>query len=86
MKILEVMMFFFRLSFLTCAFYAILTLLLGTTLWTISYFRGFGIFFSGKHPGSRLGVTFGVVLGIIWIISYAAAWSIIYFDLRSKVR
>jgi hypothetical protein len=78
--------FFFKLGLLTCAIYAALTIVFDVALKGIAYFRGGGItlFASGKHPILSLGAVFGVIFGVLWLISFSAAWWIVYPDRKSK--
>ena len=78
-------MVFFKLGLLTCAFYVGLTIVMEALIWAKIHFGGLGILVSGKHAGLKLGIMFGVVFGVVWLISFGAAWSIVYFDLKSKL-
>jgi hypothetical protein len=78
-------MILFKLGLLTCAFYVGLTILLEAGLWVVASFWGFGVLVSGRHPGFNLGVKFGVIFGAIWLISFSAAWWIVYLDFKSRL-
>ena len=74
----------FKLGLLTCAFYVLLTALFEAGLWVAANYKPFAIFFSGRHWFWHVGLRLGVVLGTMWIVSFAAAWSIVYQGLKSK--
>jgi hypothetical protein len=76
---------FFKLGLLTCLFYVVMTILLEAGLWGMVYFKGFMWFYRGKHPGLVLGVSWGAIFWVLWIISFSAAWFIVYHDLKSKL-
>jgi hypothetical protein len=79
-------MLFFKLGLLTCAFYAVLTIVLEVALKaTVRSSGGVSLFVYGKHPAMTLGAALGVVFGIVWLISFGAAWWIVYLDLKSKL-
>jgi hypothetical protein len=75
----------FKLALLTCAFYAGFTVLIEAVLWAIANFWGLGVVISGKLWGLRLGVKFGLFFGVVWLISFVAAWWIVYLDLKTKL-
>ena len=77
-------MFFFKLGLLSCTFYVVLTILLEGVYWAVIRSGGVMWFYTGAHPYLRLGLFFGVIFGIIWLISFGAAWYIVYLDVRSK--
>jgi len=31
-----------------------------------------------------MGLAFGVIFGVVWLISFAAAWRVVFLDLRSQ--
>jgi hypothetical protein len=75
-------MFLFKLGLLTCAFYVVLTALLGSALWAFLY-RGGGFAVSlTKHSFWGTGLFFGLIFGTLWLISFSAAWFIVYQDLK----
>jgi hypothetical protein len=78
-------MMIFKLGVLTCAFYVGLTVVIEAVLWAVAYFWGLGVYISGKHWGLRLGVRLGLFFGVVWLISFVAAWWIVYLDLRTKL-
>jgi hypothetical protein len=79
-------MVFFKLGLLTCAFYAVLTIALEVVLKAMIRFSGgLSLFVYGKHPALTVGGVLGVIFGIVWLISYSAAWWIMYLDLKSKL-
>jgi len=79
-------MIFFKLSLLTCAFYAILTIVLEPVLKGMVHFSG-GLSLSvyGKHPALTLGSVLAARFGFLWLICFSAARWIVYLDLKSKL-
>jgi hypothetical protein len=85
-------MFFLKLGLLTCAFYIGLTIVVEAVLWAVISFKGLGLFVSVRHPGLspgvalglKMGLRFGVIFGVVWLISFGAAWWIVFLDLRSQ--
>jgi hypothetical protein len=77
-------MIFFKLGFLTCAFYAGMTVIFEAAMWAVAYFRGIGVMISGRHWGLILGAKMGAIFGAMWLISFSAAWWIVYLGLKSK--
>ena len=78
-------MLIFRLGLLACAFYAALTVLLLLGAWALAYFKGLGVFFGEKHSVWTLGLKLGFIFGTLWILSFTAAWCIVYQGLKSKL-
>ena len=78
-------MYLFKLGLLTCAFYAGLTMLLGVGVWAVVYFKGLFMAFGGKHWFWTLGLKLGLVFGTLWVISFTAAWCIVYQGLKAKL-
>ena len=78
-------MLFFKLGLLTCGFYVVLTMLLELGIWAVAYFKGLGVFFGEKHWYWTLGLKLGFIFGTLWIISFSAAWCIVYLGLKSKL-
>jgi hypothetical protein len=78
-------MFFLKFGLLTCAFYASLTLVLEAGIWALIYFKGVMFFIDQKHPALSLAVVPGIVFGFLWLISFSAAWFIVYRDLKSII-
>jgi hypothetical protein len=76
-------MFIEKLGLLTCALYVALTVLFQVGLWVLIRFKGFGFLYRGKHPSLALGVSFGAIFGLLWLISFIAAWSFVYPDIKS---
>jgi hypothetical protein len=77
-------MVLFKLGLFTCAFYVVLTFLFEVALWAIAYFKGLGVFLSGKHWFWTLGLKLRVIFGTLWIISFSVAWCLVYLDIKSK--
>lgn len=78
-------MFLFKLGLLTCAFYVGLTILLYATFWAIIRFHGgIGIVIPGKHRFWIMGYQFALIFGILWFLSFVAAWCIVYADLKAR--
>jgi hypothetical protein len=76
--------FILKLGLLTCAFYAALTLALGTGVWFVIRTRGLMYFIpASKHLFWIVGLQLGIVFGILWIISFGAAWLLTYPSLKS---
>jgi hypothetical protein len=79
-------MIILKLGLLTCAFYVALTLLLEVGIWARAYFGGgFGIFVAGKSWFWGMGLWLGVIFGLLWVISFGAAWCIIYASFKAKL-
>src|SRR5207244_12321360 len=51
----------------------------------VAYFKGLGVFFGEKHWYWTLGLKLGFIFGTLWIISFSAAWCIVYLGLKSKL-
>jgi hypothetical protein len=81
----EAFMFLFKIGLFTCAFYIGMTVLFEATLWAVALFWGFGMFLSGRHPFLRLGVQLGAIFGSMWLISFSAAWWILFPGLKSRL-
>ena len=67
-------MFFLRLTLYTCAFYIAFALPIVAVELTITYWKGFGIHFSGRH---------GIVMlagfwGLVWLVSFLLAFRIVF--------
>ncbi len=76
-------MFFIKLGLLTCAFYVGLTIALESGIWAIIHYRGLLYFFpKGRDMFWSLGFPFGIVFGTLWLVSFSAAWWIVYRDLE----
>jgi len=77
-------MFFLKLGLLTCAFYALLIILAEAGI--IAFIRTTGglAYFSkvGTHMYWTLGLQLAVVFGGLWLISFGAAWWIVYKDIE----
>jgi len=74
-----------KLGLLTCAFYVGLTALLEAGLWALVYSKGgFSVFVHREHWFWTVGLRLGVIFGILWVISFSAAWWITYQGLKSK--
>ena len=64
-------MFILKLTIVTCAFYMGITLLLLVGLFAIVHLKGM----VGYTLNWR---SFGVLFGMIWLVSFSAAWRIVY--------
>ncbi len=64
-------MFILKLTIVTCAFYMGITLLLLVGLFAIVHLKGM----VGYSLNWR---SFGVLFGMIWLVSFSAAWRIVY--------
>jgi hypothetical protein len=64
-------MFILKLTIVTCAFYMGITLLLLVGLFAIVHLKGI----VGYTLNWR---SFGVLFGMIWLVSFSAAWRIVY--------
>ncbi len=71
------MFFFFKLGLLTCGFYAALTIVLDADLWAVG--------FRTNGPGLTLGAKYGVIFGVLWLVSFSAAWRIVYIGLKERL-
>ncbi|HXX43326.1 MAG TPA: hypothetical protein VEJ38_01260 [Candidatus Acidoferrales bacterium] len=78
-------MIIFKLPLLTCAFYIALTCLLEAGLWAVARFKGIGIWFSGEHWFWTLGAKLGLFLGALWVVSFIAAWCIVYAGVKAHI-
>jgi hypothetical protein len=80
-------MFLGKLGLLTCGFYVGLVLLLEAGVWAVIRHRGgFGVlFYSGKHPGLGLGLFLGIVFGFLWLVSFIAAWWIVWPNFKATL-
>jgi hypothetical protein len=75
--------FLAKLGFLSCAFYAAITILLEAALWVVVWFRGsVALFVPEKHWGLRFGVILGALFGLIWLVSFTSAWYLTYLSVR----
>jgi hypothetical protein len=73
-----------KLGLLSCAFYVGVTVLLGAALCAVIYFRGLAVFVDGRNAGLRFGIAYGAVFGVIWLVSFAAAWWIVWSGIKSN--
>jgi hypothetical protein len=64
-------MFILKLTLVTCAFYLGITLLLLVGLLAIVHLKGM----VGYTLNWR---SFGVLFGLIWLVSFSAAWRVVY--------
>jgi|HubBroStandDraft_5_1064220.scaffolds.fasta_scaffold100251_2 hypothetical protein len=79
-------MFLFKLGFLTCAFYIGLTLLFEGAILAMEHLIGpTGVFWSGRHSFWTLGARLGAIFGVLWMISFSAAWCIVYSGLKFHI-
>ena len=78
-------MFLAKLGLLSCAFYALVIVLLEAALWMVTWIRGeFALFVPQRYWGLRIGLLVGLVLGLAWLVSFAGAWWLVYSDMKSK--
>ncbi|MFZ0038662.1 MAG: hypothetical protein WAK91_14625 [Candidatus Acidiferrales bacterium] len=75
-------MFFFKFGLLTCAFYAALTLSLEAGMWALTNHHGWMFFVDKRHPALSIAVVPAILFGFLWIVSFGAAWFIVYRDLK----
>jgi hypothetical protein len=76
----------FKLGLLTAAFYVLLTMIAEAAIWGMVHFNGgFAIFFRGKHWFWILGAKLGFIFGILWLISFSAAWYIVYQGIKARL-
>ncbi|MGA8224144.1 MAG: hypothetical protein WB780_21035 [Candidatus Acidiferrales bacterium] len=75
-------MFFLKFGLLTCAFYVGLTIVLEGGVWALIYFRGIMFFIDQKHPALSLAAVPAVIFGVTWLVSFSAAWFIVYRDMK----
>jgi hypothetical protein len=79
-------MSFLKVGILTCGFYVVATLVLEIGLWAVAYFKGFGIWgLPGKYLGVYLGIAYGTVLGGLWVLSFSAAWWVVYSGMKARL-
>jgi hypothetical protein len=79
-------MYLFKLGLLTCAFYVGLTLFFEGALVALAHFTAWGVRYGGgKHWFVGVGLRLAFVFGTLWIISFAAAWYVVYHGLKSKL-
>jgi len=58
--------------------------MLEAALWAVIYFRGgLMVFVDSRHAGLRSGIAFGTVFGFIWLVSFVAAWWIVWSEFKS---
>jgi hypothetical protein len=75
--------FFFKLGLLTCGFYAALTIVLDAALVAAAHLWAVG--FRTNGPGLTLGAKYGVIFGVLWLISFSAARWIVYSGLKERL-
>jgi hypothetical protein len=78
-------MVMFKLGLLTCAFYVALTLLFEAGMWALAYFKGLSLFFATRDWFWGVGLRLAVIFGILWVISFSAAWCIVYASIKAKL-
>jgi hypothetical protein len=79
-------MIMFKLGLLTCAFYVMLTILLEAAIWALAHREGgFGIFFAGRSWFWSAGLRLAFIFGGLWLVSFTAAWCIVYQGLKAKL-
>ncbi|MFZ1975943.1 MAG: hypothetical protein WAU89_24090 [Candidatus Acidiferrales bacterium] len=76
------MFWFFKLGLLTCVFYVGLTIVLDAAIVGLAHLVGVGFRIDG--PGLALGAKYGVIFGALWLISFSAAWWIVYIGLKAN--
>jgi len=75
---------FFKLGVLTCVFYVGLTIVLDGAVVLLVHLRG-TVAFRINGPGVTLGAKYGVIFAALWLISFSAAWWIVYLGLKSRL-
>jgi hypothetical protein len=79
-------MLIFKLGLLTAAFYVLLTMIVEAAIWGMVYSKsGFALFFRGKHWSWILGAKLGLIFGVLWLISFSAAWCIVYQGIKARL-
>jgi hypothetical protein len=76
-------LWFFKLGLLTCVFYVGLTIALDAVLMLLIHLTPVGFRIDG--PGLTSGARYGVIFGVLWLISFSAAWWIVYLGLKSRL-
>ena len=76
------MFFFLKLGLLTCGFYAALTIVLDAALVAAAHLWIVGLRTDGQ--GLALGAKYGAIFGVLWLISFSAAWWIVYSGLKAR--
>ena len=76
------MFWFFTLGLLTCAFYFGLTIVLDAVLMLLIRFTPVGFRIDG--PGLTLGARYGIIFAALWLMSFSAAWWIVYLGIKSR--
>jgi hypothetical protein len=74
---------FFKLGLLTCVFYVGLTIVLDAVRMLLIPLTPVGFRINGL--GFALGARYGVSFGTLWLISFSAAWWIVYLGLKSRL-
>lgn len=78
-------MFLGKLGLLTCGLYVGLVVLLEAGVWALIRHGSFGVLYSGKHPSLGLGLFLGIVFGFLWLVSFIAAWWIVWPDIKATL-
>ena len=73
-----------KVGLLSCSFYFLLGFLFEVSLLLLGRFKNIQISYVGKHVGWGLGLFYGPVFGIFWLISFSLAWYIVFSKLKIK--
>jgi hypothetical protein len=75
-----------KLAILTCFFYWILCVaVIAAYEYDLVYAQTAFVRFRGPHPLLGAIISFGVLFGGMWIVSYCAAWCIAYRAFKRKL-
>jgi hypothetical protein len=79
-------MLILKIGVLTCVIYLALTILLEAGILAATYLRGgFGFFVTSKNLFWAFGVRLAFIFGVLWVISFTLAWSIVYASLKVRL-
>jgi hypothetical protein len=76
-----------KLGTYTCLFYLVLTALLEASFFLVNlHFNGLGVWgLRTKSLFWTVGAGLGALFGALWVISFFAAWCIVYAGLKSTL-
>jgi hypothetical protein len=74
---------FFKHGLLTCVFYVGLTIVLDAVRMLLIHLMPVGLRIDG--PSLTLSAKYGVIFGTLWLISFSAAWWIVYLGISSRL-
>jgi hypothetical protein len=69
---------FLKLGLLSSLLYAVIVLVSFACIAALMIHRGLMIGFSGRHLGWVMAGYYGALLFLFWLISFVAAWLIVY--------